>query len=100
MKRGIRALGIVLALLGVVMVAGAALEALRVDRCLDAGGSFDYVTGICDRQQSHPHRPRRAVSPWMVGSLMFVAGVASLTFGRKRVASLSESSAADHSAAP
>jgi hypothetical protein len=29
-------------------------DALDVDRCLDSGGSFDYVTGRCDFEKSHP----------------------------------------------
>ena len=29
-------------------------ESLDVDRCLDAGGSFDYVAGQCDFEKSHP----------------------------------------------
>jgi hypothetical protein len=30
------------------------MEFLAVDRCLDAGGSFDYDTGRCDFGAVHP----------------------------------------------
>ena len=30
-----------------------AAELLAVDRCLDAGGSFDYKTGQCDFKLTH-----------------------------------------------
>lgn len=29
------------------------LQALRVDACLDSGGSFDYESGQCDHERSH-----------------------------------------------
>jgi hypothetical protein len=29
-------------------------EMVVVDQCLDGGGSFDYISGICDDQHSHP----------------------------------------------
>ena len=28
-------------------------EVMLVDRCLDGGGSFDYVRMVCDREVSH-----------------------------------------------
>lgn len=34
------------------------IESRAVGRCLDAGGSYDYATGICDQSRSHP------VLPW------------------------------------
>jgi len=30
------------------------IDAARVDSCLDAGGSYNYETGECDHEQSHP----------------------------------------------
>lgn len=32
-------------------------EQLRIDACLDSGGSYDYDAGRCDHRESHP-------SPW------------------------------------
>jgi len=31
-----------------------AVEFVAVDRCLDAGGSFDYKSGQCDFKTNHP----------------------------------------------
>lgn len=30
------------------------IDAARVDACLDSGGSYDYESGECDLEQSHP----------------------------------------------
>jgi hypothetical protein len=32
-------------------------ETIAVDRCLDAGGSYDYDAGVCDRLGSHQFAP-------------------------------------------
>jgi hypothetical protein len=32
-------------------------ERLAIDKCLDAGGSYDYTHSICDRHLSHPLVP-------------------------------------------
>lgn len=48
--------------LGVVLLG---LELLAVDRCLDSGGSFDYVSASCDAKRPHPSalvsRPLRSL---------------------------------------
>jgi hypothetical protein len=61
------AAGVVLVVLGLALAAPGvtswAQEALAVDSCLDAGGSFDYVTETCDHERSHavvPFGPRHA----------------------------------------
>lgn len=30
------------------------VDAIRVDRCLDQGGSYNYDAGECDFEKSHP----------------------------------------------
>lgn len=40
-----------------------AREFAAVDKCLDAGGSFDYSVGACDHQESHPYVPFGARHP-------------------------------------
>jgi hypothetical protein len=37
----------------VVLVTLYMMEAQDVARCLDAGGSWDYVLGLCDQQAKH-----------------------------------------------
>lgn len=44
-------------LLMVPLVYSCASESLRVDACLDAGGSFDYARDRCDHESGHPHEP-------------------------------------------
>ena len=34
---------------------------LEVDRCLDAGGSYNYVASVCDMKASHPSQPPTAI---------------------------------------
>jgi hypothetical protein len=45
-------------------------EFLAVDQCLDAGGSFNGASGICDLQESHPPTltPASAYVPSASGS--------------------------------
>ena len=55
----------VLKILALIIIIGVPLllavhfmrEFLLVDRCLDSGGSFDYVRMVCDREESHPYIP-------------------------------------------
>jgi len=44
------------------LVVAACGESLDVDRCLDSGGSFDYVTRKCDLSRNHPGPPGRLAS--------------------------------------
>jgi hypothetical protein len=52
---------------------------LAVDSCLDLGGSFDYVAGICDFSKSHPFAPQPWLTWWGVvaatGASLVMAGV-------------------------
>ena len=48
---------LVLAASTLVVGSDFALEAFRVDRCLDGGGSFDFDRGICDYAMNHPFSP-------------------------------------------
>jgi hypothetical protein len=59
-------------------------EFVAVDRCLDSGGSYDYVRGECDDRENHPYIPFRerhelvaAWWPWLLlaSSAAVVAGV-------------------------
>ena len=44
-----------LLVLAVVLIWPAVSEFLAVDRCLDAGGSFNYLLGSCDLAANHPY---------------------------------------------
>ena len=52
-KSSILALGA--AILTVVLAWLFVSEFLEVDRCLDAGGSFNYASGQCDFKSNHPY---------------------------------------------
>jgi len=41
----------------------------KIDGCLDAGGSFDYVKFLCDQEESHPS------SSYLVARIPVFAGV-------------------------
>ena len=46
---------------------------ISVDRCLDAGGSFDYEADRCDMLSNHPHRPGVLQSPLTFAGGMVIA---------------------------
>jgi hypothetical protein len=46
------------------------LTSLKVDSCLDAGGSYDYSEARCDLQESHP-----VVAPKIPASVRLGGGV-------------------------
>ena len=46
---------VVLFLLAVALAWPSISEFFAVDRCLDAGGSFNYATGLCDLTVNHPY---------------------------------------------
>jgi hypothetical protein len=49
---------LVLGFVALVPLAAAAIrEYVAVDRCLDAGGSYDYTAARCDHQRTHTVRP-------------------------------------------
>ena len=49
-------LGAVVALgLALVMLWPVIRDFVAIDRCLDGGGSFDYVESVCDMSANHPH---------------------------------------------
>jgi hypothetical protein len=63
------------------LVVVAAWEFLAVDRCLDAGGSFDYRELTCDFSESHsyvafPARRPELILAGIVGSGTFIAVIA------------------------
>ena len=58
-------------------------EFFAVDACLDAGGSFDSILGICDHKVSHPYVASPAYvqstfgSPWfiLIGVVLGLVGL-------------------------
>lgn len=57
----------------VVLVTLYMLEAQEVARCLDAGGSWDYVKGVCDHETSHEFVTFMTRHGFWVNSGMLVA---------------------------
>lgn len=53
-RRIMLGLGISLFLVGVVGFAFLLQHWMDVDRCLDAGGSYNYAQSLCDFKDSHP----------------------------------------------
>ena len=49
--------GIVLVALGVILIWPLLAEFVAVDRCLDAGGSYDYLSSTCGFAENHPYSP-------------------------------------------
>lgn len=83
---------IVLGLGGMLCLAGLLLygtEAIAADICLDRGGVFDYLRGICrENVTSLPVPPLSQRNPgvllcWAAGTLLVAASTAILTLGRK-----------------
>ena len=58
--------GIAMLVAAVVMGWPATSEFFAVDACLDAGGSFNYVLGICDLKVSQPYVSSPFRSPWLI----------------------------------
>lgn len=54
-----------------------AREIMLVDRCLDSGGSFDYVRMSCDLEANHPyvsHGERNIITMTAALAALLVAG--------------------------
>ena len=64
-------LAIVLFVTAIVLAWPFAAELSAVDRCLDAGGSFDYTSGQCDFKVNHP-----SVGMWQRHGTFLLAGLA------------------------
>lgn len=63
-------------------------EFITVSSCLDHGGSYDYVRGVCDRMKNHPYIPwlKRSHhdSPALMGGGLVVVGFVVLVIGQWR----------------
>ena len=60
----------------IILVAAYAKEVFVVDKCLDAGGSYNYMAGECDVNSSHPLLPFNERH-----SLLYIAGILSGVVG-------------------
>lgn len=76
--------GGLLALVGLLVLLFVAIqyarEFIQVDRCLDDGGSYNYIEAACDHSENHPYTPyiRRhplAASAALLGLGLTVAGI-------------------------
>lgn len=74
-QKRIRYVATLLLIVGIGLLALAMYEYFTVSRCLDAGGSFDYVSRTCDLRGSHPYQPTWLDSAWLgvVGLCMIAA---------------------------
>jgi len=65
-----------------LLVVTYAKEFISVDKCLDAGGSYNYMAGECDIVSSHPVIPfnERHSFLYMAGILSGITGAAGLIF--------------------
>ena len=72
-----RLLGLSIIVTGLALPAPAvalfAWELVAADRCLDAGGSFDYACGECDMLASHPFVPFGVRHPGLVATFPALA---------------------------
>ena len=69
-----RLLGRSLLIASLAVGAWQARRLLAIDSCLDSGGSFDYVAGVCDFTVSQPAHPAISMSLAAVSLVMFVIG--------------------------
>ena len=65
-----------------LLVVAYAKEFISVDKCLDAGGSYNYMAGECDIVSSQPVIPfnERHSFLYMAGILSGITGAAGLIF--------------------
>jgi ABC-type dipeptide/oligopeptide/nickel transport system permease component len=68
---------------GVLVAAFVIWQFFAVDRCLDAGGSFNYEARECDMTVSHPFPGfwRAFVLPLVVAAISAVIGIALIARG-------------------
>ena len=66
----------------IILAATYAREFIVVDKCLDAGGSYNYMAGECDISISHPVLPfnERHSFLYVAGILSGITGAAGLMF--------------------
>jgi len=64
----------------IILVATYAKEFIAVDKCLDAGGSYNYMAEECDINSSHPVLPfnERHSFLYMAGIMSGIIGAAGL----------------------
>jgi hypothetical protein len=79
--------GITLFVLAAMLIWPLLAEFVAVDGCLDAGGSYDYLSSACDFADNHPYLPvldRQGFR--LVGSVvfLFLGGVAFSIFIKER----------------
>ncbi|PHV10888.1 hypothetical protein [Chitinimonas sp. BJB300] len=84
---------IILGLGGMLCLAGLLLygtEAIAADLCLDRGGVFDYLRGVCRGNITNlPVPPLSQRNPivllcWTAGALLITASATTLILGKKR----------------
>ena len=84
-RRTAIALGLVLVIAGIAVIAGELLDVLGIEGCLDGGGSYDNLKQTCDF--SHSHSAPSGISnnaKYVVGGLIAIAaGVGLLMRGRR-----------------
>jgi len=67
-------LGLLLLILpGVVLMAVFWNELSAVNACLSAGGSFDYINQLCDKQVNQPFIPFAERNPLLVNITMLMS---------------------------
>jgi len=67
-------LGLLLLILpGVVLMAVFWNELSAVNACLSAGGSFDYINQLCDKQANQPFIPFAERNPLLVNITMLMS---------------------------
>ena len=72
-------------LIGITVIAAEWLDVLGIDRCLDAGGSYDNLKQSCDYARSHEAPPgiSRSAKYIIGGFLAIAAGLGLLIHGRR-----------------
>lgn len=83
-SRTLTLLGVALMLVAAALVWPPLATFFKVDSCLDAGGSFNYVTGECDFETNQPYGPADNTLRLRAAATLALIGSAITIFGRYR----------------
>jgi hypothetical protein len=76
--------GVGLMLSAATLVWSPLVTLLAVDSCLDAGGSFNYASHVCDFERSHPYVSQSHSMRFGLALALALLGVAVTIVGRYR----------------
>jgi hypothetical protein len=84
-RSSVRLAGIAALLVAAIMVVVPLRAYLKVDSCLDGGGSYDHASGNCDFDKTHPNSsPKVSAEVYLgVGIVLALIGGLLVVFSRR-----------------